>query len=915
MYVVSSGRSLESVKYSMQLSATHCHSSLRTTYGTHKKGPRRAKTFAGVSESYERTEVAASPECTSPDDPVLTESVVSKLHLLNEADYGEHAAAFLSGNYEPVSDEITAIYRPPGLRKGGGASSIRIVGSIPADFPLGQYAYIGPNPKFPLKHYQLWGRGPNQDDPGLGISWHHWFEGDGMIYAIDFCANGVIKFRNRFVRTSSWRRESSRGSRLFRPLMNAEGSTFLINALFNLLAGGSFMKDSANTALVHFAGRTFALQDTCPPWEVEPETLSTIGSCSFGGRLPSYVPFTAHPKVLPHSGELIFFGFNPVSPPHCTVGSLSAEGEVSSMNSLWSLPFVGSIFMHDFCVTQNFTILFEGSIDIKPFRQFIGCHPLQYNEKKTARFGVINRATGSKQVTWFNCSCAQMVYHFINSWEEKNEAGEPMVVITGIREDGFFQEAMRANGARNWIRETLQKGEKIPRAHEWRINLVTGNVSERYLFDTALETPRINDSFVGQKNRYAYAGRILLTELEETTQLKFDAIVKIDMKEETLKVYEHGPNRYGMEAQFVPRPGSQEEDDGWLVMYVHDETGMSTNFKGRTECAIFDAKSIESGPLASIILPERVPYGAHCMWRPVLSANSAEVCDFGSPEKSKLVNSPKMFAFKAEQRDDLLQEVMRGMRRLALGLFTHGWFPSVALDSSDEYAFVRGGGLRFYESNRLGNERLREAEEELIAREPKQPSLVLYDIEDDESCRAVREVLSILDVSYVCKPCPLGSRKYREELAEIQQVAVGNETVPFLLDAEGSLSFHTVHDIIQYLYLKYLDRSAPELVTSLLEVNSNGPSSCHAVLTHAPKAPLILWGYEASPFCALVRRALCELELPYICLPCARGSPRRTLFVRHRGAFQVPYLEDPNSGVSLYESSEIVHYLNVTYIE
>jgi carotenoid cleavage dioxygenase-like enzyme len=72
-----------------------------------------------------------------------------------------------------------------------------------------------------------------------------------------------------------------------------------------------------------FLGRVTVCAAT--PWELDEDTLETKGSCDFDGKLPFYVPFTAHPKVAPGSGELMFFGFNPVYPPHCSVGSLTPE--------------------------------------------------------------------------------------------------------------------------------------------------------------------------------------------------------------------------------------------------------------------------------------------------------------------------------------------------------------------------------------------------------------------------------------------------------------------------------------------------------------------------------------------------------------------------------------------------------------
>ena len=114
--------------------------------------------------------------------------------VLCDSDYGEHASAFLSGNFQPVIHETSAVVE---IRHGGrGQSSyvytderpFEFIGALPNDFPGGKFIYVGPNPKFSQKHYKVWGSGPGQDKvKGRHSSgWHHWFEGDGMVYAVDF---------------------------------------------------------------------------------------------------------------------------------------------------------------------------------------------------------------------------------------------------------------------------------------------------------------------------------------------------------------------------------------------------------------------------------------------------------------------------------------------------------------------------------------------------------------------------------------------------------------------------------------------------------------------------------------------------------------------------------------------------------
>mmetsp|Transcript_51208 Transcript_51208/g.158832 ORF Transcript_51208/g.158832 Transcript_51208/m.158832 type:complete len:137 (+) Transcript_51208:465-875(+) len=98
--------------------------------------------------------------------------------------------------------------------------------------------------------------------------------------------------------------------------------------------------------------------------------------------------------------------------------------------------------------------------------------------------------------------------------------------------------------------------------------------------------------------------------------------------------------------------------------------------------------------------------------------------------------------------------------------------------------------------------------------------------------------------------------------------------------------------------------------------------------SRAPEKPLVLWGYEGSPFVKIVREALCVLELPYTYRVAAHGSDakRREFALAYGplmsqrsarqalGAIQVPMLLDPNrDGAPIFESSEIVRYLFETY--
>ncbi|MBW2423828.1 MAG: glutathione S-transferase N-terminal domain-containing protein, partial [Deltaproteobacteria bacterium] len=126
---------------------------------------------------------------------------------------------------------------------------------------------------------------------------------------------------------------------------------------------------------------------------------------------------------------------------------------------------------------------------------------------------------------------------------------------------------------------------------------------------------------------------------------------------------------------------------------------------------------------------------------------------------------------------------------------------------------------------------------------------------------------------------------------------------------------------VDYLFARYGAGPPPPalrrglLATAGVMLSGVGRGSAGSFVrpSRAPAKPLELYSFEASPFCRLVRERLCELELPYWLHNVAKGSPRRQAFVARSGRMQVPYLVDPNEGVEMFESAEIIAYLTQTY--
>ena len=106
-----------------------------------------------------------------------------------------------------------------------------------------------------------------------------------------------------------------------------------------------------------------------------------------------------------------------------------------------------------------------------------------------------------------------------------------------------------------------------------------------------------------------------------------------------------------------------------------------------------------------------------------------------------------------------------------------------------------------------------------------------------------------------------------------------------------------------------------DVATSLAVTIARLPSGLSVGnLGKRPAEPLRLYEFEACPFCRKVREALSTLDLEADILPCPKSGLRyRPEASRLGGKAQFPYLVDPNTGKSMYESDEIVRYLFKAY--
>ena len=454
---------------------------------------------------------------------------------------------YLSGNYAPTPDERQL-------------ELTVVAGKIPADL-RGVFVRNGSNPRFEPE-----GR-------------YHWFDGDGMIHAVHFNAEGA-HYRNRWVVTAGFEAETEAGTALWRGILEPP----------DLSKFPQVFKDTANTDLVWFNGELLALWWLGgDAYRISLPDLETLGTETFAGTLTSHI--AAHPKVDPSTGELLFIDFDPI-PPYLTFGVVSADGHVVRSENV---ALDGPRLQHDLAFTDDYAIVFDfpfmWETDASSTR-------LGFHRDRPSRFGLVPRSGTATETTWFETDPCFM-YHVANAWQE-----DGTVRMVGCEiSDPLVDDPDSPTDRRTVPEIAMLRLE--PYLTEWVFHLDSGTITKRRLNDEIAEFPKIDVRRTGRPSRYTYLMRFAQLET-----LAFDAVIRHDLTTATAVTHPWPDGWYGGETVFCPKQGTTAEDDGYLVTFVvHEETGQS-------EVHVLDAARLGDEAVCRLSVPVRVPTGYHTWWVP-----------------------------------------------------------------------------------------------------------------------------------------------------------------------------------------------------------------------------------------------------------------------------------------------------------
>jgi all-trans-8'-apo-beta-carotenal 15,15'-oxygenase len=450
-----------------------------------------------------------------------------------------------------------------------------------------------------------------RNGPGLlevnGEPIHHPFDGDGMICAIAF-QNGRAHFRNRFVKTEGYLAEQAAGKILYRGVFGtARSGGWMANLLdFRL-------KNIANTNIVYWGGKLWALWEAAEPYALDPRTLNTVGLDYLDGVLKPGDAFAAHPRIDPTgaNGEacLVNFSIKPGLSSTITLYEFSPDGTLLQKYA-HSTP--GFAFIHDFAITPHYCIFFQNPVTFNPLNFLAGTRSaaecIQFHPDKPTKIVVIPRkGSGSKDAAQLIASrtfetLSGFVFHHANAFEE----GDDVVI------DSVCYEDLPAVEPDSDFRQT--DFDAIAPGHLWRfrVNLPTGTVDRQLLEGRCCEFPVVHPAKVGRSHRYTY----LAAAHAPTGNAPHQAVIKVDTQSSdsfhdpmgNSAFWSAAPWGYVGEPIFVPRNNTLDqqtkaEDDGWVLVMVFDST------RDRSDVVILDAHDLSQ--VARLHLKHHVPYGLH----------------------------------------------------------------------------------------------------------------------------------------------------------------------------------------------------------------------------------------------------------------------------------------------------------------
>jgi all-trans-8'-apo-beta-carotenal 15,15'-oxygenase len=454
------------------------------------------------------------------------------------------------------------------LTREHGLEPLRVEGTLPQDL-LGTLFRVGP---------ALFS--------AFGQPYGHWFDGDGAVSSVRFFG-GDAWGASRYVETEHRADERREG----RMLYLRYGTVTPGNPLQRLLVPPH---NAANTALLHWQDRLFALHETSLPTEVQPDTLYTLGETDLGGVLLK--SFSAHPRRVASRGATYNFGTR--YGPGFMWLDLYELPDAGQARRLGTLRVPGLSLIHDFIATDRYLVFLVPPLKLPLVRMALGLGTLGEGASLDTSRGtevIVVPIDNPERPVRFTAD-PFFLWHFANGFEERGD-----IVLDIVRYPDM--------GINQLLGEIVTGDLRHPPTgmlYRLRIDPVRKRLSSEQRWDRPCESPHMSPTGACRDGRYVY----LVSHSPGDRLQPPDLLARVDQHGGTVETVSPGPGQYPSEPVFVPRPEASTEDDGYLLSLVYDSRSHASHV------AVFDARHLSEGPMARAWFDHHIPYTVHGLWAP-----------------------------------------------------------------------------------------------------------------------------------------------------------------------------------------------------------------------------------------------------------------------------------------------------------
>ena len=427
----------------------------------------------------------------------------------------------------------------------------------------------------------LYRNGPGKNEVG-GKPYAHLFDGDGLLSQFAFDGK-QLHYRNRFVRTTHYLAERAAD----KPVMRNYGQQRPGGPLANAFRAPA---NVANTSVQFHAGDLLALYEGGRPWQLDPDTLETLGEYDYDGQLKNSYTYSAHPTWDPGTGELYNFGIQYGPTTKLRTYRVDSRGKLHHLHAI-KLPF--PTLNHDCALTSRYMVFVIDPVVVRVPRFLLGFASLdqavRFDSSKATQVILAPRDGGRPRIA----ECEPFFhYHINNAFDDGAD-----VVLDLVRYPDYDNIHRGFRDARHSGLDGIET--KLTRMRVSPSDTVTMEDT----WQRRCEFPQHDWRLTSRPHRFTYLAA--QAERDAAPDAPLNGIVKMDQRDNSTRVHAFGPGHVAGEPIFVPRSDDSAEDDGWLLSLVYSAA------EHRSRLVVLDARDVESDPVAVAHLRHHVPLGFH----------------------------------------------------------------------------------------------------------------------------------------------------------------------------------------------------------------------------------------------------------------------------------------------------------------